>query len=101
MKWSPDTCNCSFEVEIIADNLVCKAVLNSCPSHNTGTKQEKFDSCHTDNKYKNKCVAQVCEDHELEASEISWNYDQDMKLSLAHPSLTKTKINNSISKVVK
>jgi len=101
MRWSPDTCQCSFDVEVIAGKLICVKVLRICQAHELGTKQEQLDNCHTDNKYKNKCVAQVCEDHEVEAETVQWNYDQDMQLSLAHPALTKTKINNSISKVVK
>lgn len=101
MKWSPDTCTCSFEVEVVGGNLVCKSVLKSCSAHNTGTKQQKLDSCHTDNTYKNKCIKQICEDHLVEAESVQWNYDQNMNLQLNCEGLTKTKINNSIAKVIK
>lgn len=99
-NWKPDTCDCHFELQTEDGNeLEVIQVYNSCKAHNKGTDQKRFESAHSDNKYKNKAIAQVCKDHGVEPTTIDWKYDKDMNLELNCEGLTKTKINNSINKV--
>lgn len=98
LKWNPDTCECQFVIIVDGEDVSVKQVLANCENH-SGTNKQIFEQAHGDNTYKNKCIAQVCKDHEVEPGEVKWNYDEERGLSLSCEGLTKSKITTSVNKV--
>lgn len=102
MRWKPDTCSCEFMLLVDYDEtLKCELVVGACKAHNTGTPDEIFQKAHKENVYKNKCVAEVCKDHNVQPGEVDWKFDKEFNLTLAHKDVDTNVIKASVNKISK